>query len=95
MSSSSEELQIEPFKALKYLNALLIRLKQQVRTKSLPIKQPSFQIISGKLLADLMTDDACKAYGSFPDRLYVVHRGKIAYQGGRGPFGYKVCTIIK
>ena len=37
-----------------------------------------------------MTDEACKAYGSLPDRLYIVHEGKIAYQGGLGPFEYEV-----
>ena len=41
-----------------------------------------------------MTDDACKAYGSLPDRLYIVHRGKVVYQGGRGPFEYKVINFI-
>ena len=58
------------------------------------INIPSHKSISGKLLADLMTDDACKAYGSLPDRLYIVHRGKVVYQGGRGPFEYKVINFI-
>ena len=44
----------------------------------------------GKLLADKLDNEACKAYGSFPDRLYIVDNGKIVYQGGLGPFEYKV-----
>jgi hypothetical protein len=30
------------------------------------------------------------AYGGWPDRLYLIRRGgRIAYQGGEGPFGFK------
>ena len=43
-----------------------------------------------KLLVDNERDEACKAYGSFPDRLYVVHEDRVAYQGGLGPMDYKV-----
>src|ERR671927_71524 len=36
-------------------------------------------------------DDAvARAYGGWPDRLYLVGRdGRIAYRGGEGPFGFK------
>jgi len=36
------------------------------------------------------TDDAVdEAYGAWPDRMYLVGRdGRIAYQGGEGPFGF-------
>lgn len=41
-------------------------------------------------LVDRMDDAANRAYGAFPDRLYLVGRdGKIAYAGGPGPFGFK------
>ncbi len=46
--------------------------------------------LPGPLLADNMDDEACRAYGSFPDRLYVVVDGNVAYQGGVGPHGYNV-----
>ena len=40
---------------------------------------------------DDMQDSAAKAYAAHPDRLFIVGQdGKIAYQGGRGPFGFKV-----
>ena len=36
------------------------------------------------------TDDAVsEAYGGWPDRMYLIGKdGKIAYKGGRGPFGF-------
>ena len=46
----------------------------------------------GKFVADKLDDEACKAYGSLPDRLYIVHRGIVQYQGGTGPSGYKVLS---
>ena len=52
-----------------------------------------FGELHGKLFADQLDDAACKAYGSLPDRLYVVHKGKIVYQGGIGPFEYKVDEV--
>jgi len=44
--------------------------------------------LPGPLLVDNMRDEACRGYGSFPDRLYVVLNGIVAYQGGVGPHGY-------
>jgi hypothetical protein len=42
------------------------------------------------LLVDTIDDQVNRAYSGFPDRLYLIDReGKIAYKGGRGPFGYK------
>lgn len=40
-------------------------------------------------LVDDMDDTANKAYHAWPDRLYLVGKdGRIAYHGGRGPFGF-------
>ncbi|MDP6444689.1 MAG: hypothetical protein QF805_12925, partial [Pirellulaceae bacterium] len=42
------------------------------------------------MLVDTIDDKVAKAYAAFPDRLYLIDRcGKVAYKGGRGPFGYK------
>lgn len=42
------------------------------------------------LLVDTIDDRVGRAYSGFPDRLYVIDRdGKVAYKGGRGPFGYR------
>ena len=41
-------------------------------------------------LLDGIDDAAATAYASLPDRMYLVGQdGKIAYAGGRGPFGFK------
>lgn len=42
------------------------------------------------LLVDDIDDSVGKAYCGFPDRLYLIDReGRVAYKGGRGPYGYK------
>lgn len=42
------------------------------------------------VLVDEMDDRVNRAYSGFPDRLYLIdENGKVAYKGGRGPFGYK------
>jgi alkylhydroperoxidase family enzyme len=42
------------------------------------------------LLVDEMDDRVGHAYSGMPDRLYVIDReGRVAYKGGRGPFGFK------
>lgn len=42
------------------------------------------------LLVDTMDDAVGQAFSGFPDRLYLIDRsGRVAYKGGRGPFGYK------
>jgi len=43
------------------------------------------------VLIDGMDDKVAAAYAAHPDRLYIVGTdGKIAYQGGRGPRGFKI-----
>ena len=42
------------------------------------------------LLVDGIDDAVGRDYSGFPDRLYLIDReGRVAYKGGRGPFGYK------
>ena len=42
------------------------------------------------LLVDEMDDRVGHAYSGMPDRLYLIDRdGKVAYKGGRGPFGFR------
>jgi hypothetical protein len=42
------------------------------------------------LVVDTIDDRVGHAYSGMPDRLYVIDwAGKVAYQGGRGPFGFK------
>lgn len=42
------------------------------------------------LLIDTIDDRVGHAYSGMPDRLYIIDRaGKVAYQGGRGPMGFR------
>lgn len=46
--------------------------------------------ISMPLLVDRIDDRVGHAYSGMPDRLYLIDRnGRVAYKGGRGPFGFK------
>jgi hypothetical protein len=41
------------------------------------------------ILVDGMDDAIEKAYSGWPDRIYIVHKGKIAYKGDPGPRGFR------
>ena len=42
------------------------------------------------MVVDGVDNPVASAYGGWPDRLYLVVRdGRIAFQGGEGPFGFK------
>ncbi len=42
------------------------------------------------LLVDDLDDRVGHAYSGMPDRMYLIDReGRVAYKGGRGPFGFK------
>lgn len=43
-----------------------------------------------RVVADTMSNASNAAYGAYFERLYVILDGKVVYQGGRGPEGYKI-----
>src|SRR4051812_33681646 len=46
--------------------------------------------INMPLVVDEIDDRVGHAYSGMPDRLYIIDRaGRVAYKGGRGPFGFK------
>src|SRR5262245_23537917 len=46
------------------------------------------------LVVDEIDDRVGHAYSGMPDRLYLIDRdGKVAYKGGRGPFGFKPAEL--
>ncbi|KAL3837499.1 hypothetical protein ACJMK2_022851 [Sinanodonta woodiana] len=45
------------------------------------------------IVVDTMSNDANHKYAAYPERLYIVHNGFIAYQGAEGPFGYDVKEV--
>ena len=45
---------------------------------------------------DDMDDTAAKTYDGYPDRLYIVTPdGKVAYNGAKGPRGFKPAEMVK
>lgn len=45
------------------------------------------------LVVDSMENSSNAAYGAYFDRLYILQEGKIVYQGGRGPEGYRISEL--
>jgi Iodothyronine deiodinase len=46
--------------------------------------------MSMPLVVDDLHDTVGHLYSGMPDRLYLLdHEGRVAYKGGRGPFGFK------
>lgn len=45
------------------------------------------------IVADSMENSSNSAYGAYFDRLYIVQDGKVVYQGGRGPEGYRISEL--
>lgn len=43
--------------------------------------------------ADSISDETSKAYGALPDRFYAIKDGKVVFQGGPGPFHYKIAPL--
>jgi len=41
------------------------------------------------------TNEACVAYGAWPERLYVVLDGRVVFVGGNGPFKYSVPDLCQ
>ena len=45
------------------------------------------------VVVDSMENSSNAAYGAYFDRLYILQEGKIVYQGGRGPEGYRITEL--
>lgn len=45
------------------------------------------------VVVDTMDNESNAAYGAYFDRLYILHEGRIVYQGGRGPEGYRITEL--
>jgi len=58
------------------------------------LKEEAGEALKGcKILVDPMDDRADIAYAALPERLYVVRDGQVVYQGGLGPFDYKISEV--
>jgi len=45
------------------------------------------------ILVDPMDDRANLAFAALPERLYVVREGRVVFEGGMGPFDYKIGKV--
>ena len=45
------------------------------------------------IVVDTLTNEALLSYAAFPDRLYIVLDGQVAYEGEIGPWGYNLEEI--
>ncbi|KAK2825970.1 hypothetical protein Q5P01_020184 [Channa striata] len=45
------------------------------------------------VVVDSMENSSNTAYGAYFDRLYILQEGKVVYQGGRGPEGYRISEL--
>ena len=45
------------------------------------------------IVVDTLEDEALVSYAAFPDRLYIVLDGQVAYEGQIGPWGYDLEEI--
>jgi len=63
---------------------------------ALKLKEKAASFLEGcPIMVDPMDDRANKAFAALPERIYVVLDGHIAYQGGLGPFDYKIEEVEK
>ena len=50
---------------------------------------------STPILVDTMDNEATQAYGAYPERLFIIQDRKIVYEGGTGPYNYKLWEVKK
>ncbi|CAH3038451.1 unnamed protein product [Porites evermanni] len=50
---------------------------------------------STPILVDTMDNEATEAYGAYPERLFIIQDRKIVYEGGTGPYNYKLWEVKK
>jgi len=50
--------------------------------------------VASPIYIDSIENQTMNAYGSHPERLYVIHNSKIVYRGGIGPFQYSEQDLI-
>jgi iodothyronine deiodinase-like protein len=71
------------------LSKSILQPKTVAERSQVAVKCCSTLKISMPMVVDDIDDRIGHAYSGMPDRLYIINSaGKIAYQGGRGPFCY-------
>ncbi|MEE6493682.1 hypothetical protein FKM82_016915 [Ascaphus truei] len=68
--------------------------KHQCLQDRLAAAQLMTQCVPGcRVVVDTMNNASNAAYGAYFERLYILLEGKVVYQGGRGPEGYKISEL--
>ena len=70
-------------------NAYKIEKHKQMRDRILAAQMLAEKSPAGQLVMDTMSDEACKLYRAFPERLCVTMDGIVRYYGRQGPHGYQ------
>ena len=78
------------FNLVTFTNYLFVNFRSIEDRLTASRKLSDLETLPGPFVCDSISNGACRAFGSFPDRLAIVHQGKVAYLGGVGPHGYKV-----
>lgn len=47
----------------------------------------------GEIVCDSFEDQVNERFGAWPERLYIIENGIVVYQGGMGPFDYKLAEV--
>jgi len=66
-------------------------LEERYRLAKLSVEK--FGMSSVPVLVDPMHNNANIAYDAWPERLFVLHKDKVAFKGGPGPFGYDIDAL--
>lgn len=65
-------------------------IKERKKMAEWLISKKNFEM---PVVLDTMDDNLLKAYNSWPIRLYIIYKGKIAFCGDQGPFGYNPSSL--
>jgi len=62
----------------------------RIRAAATLRKEAKTDLGGSPILVDPMDDPANLGYAALPERLYVILDGRVVYQGGLGPFHYRI-----
>ena len=83
---------IKPFQLQKNVNINQHRTIQERHTAAKMLSE-GFDLANVKLFMDTMDNNANEKYAALPERLFILHEGKISYIGGVGPIHYRPAEV--
>lgn len=70
-----------------------IFFSKEERIAAAKLFQESTEARKLDVVCDSMVGHAVTRYGAWPERLYIIVDGIVVYQGGMGPFGYRLDEV--